>query len=238
MGGTVIVKALCLAERETSQYLDIYESIAGCIFFGTPFKGADVAKIADYWAKLNEESGIAVNSQLLELLKPENDGLRELRGDFVKASGKLATKVELFCFYEQQPTSWDKIIAKLASQEFPPNLLSKLSGKECREFVSKDSATLDASYEMGLYRTHRDLVRFKSYRDPVYQAVKGPLKRIIQSASRIVRARFICTRQTAINPKTLQDVLSGMRGVDMQMKYEDLSDQLSEKSWILEEPEY
>ncbi|KAI0190757.1 hypothetical protein EV127DRAFT_480996 [Xylaria flabelliformis] len=105
MGETVIVKSLCLAERETSQYLDIYESIVGYVFFGTPFKGADVAKIADYWAKLNEESRITANSQLLELLKLENDGFREPRGDFVKASGKLATKIELFCFYKQQPTS-------------------------------------------------------------------------------------------------------------------------------------
>ncbi|TRX88593.1 hypothetical protein FHL15_010544 [Xylaria flabelliformis] len=107
MDGIVIAKAICLAERETSEYPDIYESIAGCVFFGTPFKGADVAKIADYWAKLNKESGIVVNSQLVELLKLENDDLRELKGDFVKTSGKLATKVELFCFYKQQPTSLD-----------------------------------------------------------------------------------------------------------------------------------
>ncbi|TRX88592.1 hypothetical protein FHL15_010543 [Xylaria flabelliformis] len=110
--------------------------------------------------------------------------------------------------------------------------------QECSNFVSQDSTSLDASYEMGLYRTHRDLVRFKRNIEPVKQAVKGPLKRIIQSAPRIVRARFICTRQTAIDPKTLQDILSGLRGVDMQMKYEDLSDQLSEKPGILEEPEY
>lgn len=132
MGGIVIAKALCLAERQTSLYPDMYECIAGCVFFGTPFNGAPVAEIADYWAKINEKSGIAVNSQLLELLKPGNDSLRELKRDFVEASGKLMQKVELLCFYEQMMTNWDDLIQKLASQEFPPDLLSKLDSKVCQ----------------------------------------------------------------------------------------------------------
>ncbi|KAI0904424.1 ankyrin repeat-containing domain protein [Ustulina deusta] len=219
MGGIVIAKALCLAERQTSLYPDMYECIAGCVFFGTPFNGAPVAEIADYWAKINEKSGIAVNSQLLELLKPGNDSLRELKRDFMM-------------------TNWDDLIQKLASQEFPPDLLSKLDSKESREFVTRDSASLDGSYEVGLFKAHRDLVRFKNSKDPQYQAVKGPLKRVIQNAPLVARARLRCSRETVIDQKTLGNVLSVLRGVDIKTKYDDLSARSSEQSWILEEQEY
>ncbi|KAJ8111792.1 hypothetical protein ONZ43_g5537 [Nemania bipapillata] len=171
MGGIVIAKALCLAEREPTRYPGIFESIAGCLFFGTPFNGAPVAEIAHYWAKLNEGSGVAVNSQLLDLLKPDNESLRDLKRDFVKACNKLAQKVELFCFYEQQETSWDRVISKLANQEFPPELIARLDTKESRQFVTRESASLDGSNEMGLVKPHRELVMFKGIKDPEYQAL-------------------------------------------------------------------
>jgi hypothetical protein len=131
MGGIVIAKALCLAERDSEQWPDTYESITSCVFFGTPFNGTPVADIAIHWAKAKEQSGIgiAVDSQLLDLLRPGNESLRELKRDFIRASGKLAHRVQLYCFYEMELTNWDEIISKLTSENFPPELVEKLNSQ-------------------------------------------------------------------------------------------------------------
>lgn len=131
MGGIVIAKALCLADHDRQTYPDMYESISGCLFFGTPFNGAPVADVAAYWAKINEQFGKSINSSLLALLTPGNETLRELKRDFIRSAGKLSQKVELHCFYEEKLTEWDNIIAKLTGQNFPKELLEKLSQKVC-----------------------------------------------------------------------------------------------------------
>ncbi|KAK1476307.1 hypothetical protein CTAM01_15497 [Colletotrichum tamarilloi] len=238
MGGLVIAKALCLAESERLHYPDMYESITGCLFFGTPFNGAPVAEVAEHWAKMQvkENTGKAVDSQLLTLLKPGNESLRELKRGFVHSVGKLSQKVEVHCFFEELNTNWTGIIQKLTSENFPEEMLDKLRSKESAEFVSRDSASLDSSMETGLYRAHRDLVKFESFKDPQYQRVRGPLKRMIQSAPRVARGRFNCTRETAIDSQTWRRVIEKLAGSDMQKVYTNLSRRLTSRSWLLDDP--
>ncbi|KAK1531740.1 hypothetical protein CPAR01_11389 [Colletotrichum paranaense] len=190
MGGLVIAKALCLAESERLHYPDMYESITGCLFFGTPFNGAPVAEVAEHWAKMQvkENTGKAVDSQLLILLKPGNESLRELKRGFVHSGGKLSQKVEVHCFFEELNTNWTDIIQKLTSENFPEDMLDKLRSKESAEFVSRDSASLDSSMETGLYRAHRDLVKFESFKDPQYQRGKGKTNASVASIQSIKAA--------------------------------------------------
>ncbi|KAK0378490.1 hypothetical protein CLIM01_04119 [Colletotrichum limetticola] len=114
--------------------------------------------------QVKENTGKAVDSQLLTLLKPGNESLRELKRGFVHSVGKLYQKVEVHCFFEELNTNWTDIIQTLTSENFPEDMLDKLRSKESAEFVNRDSASLDSSMETGLYRAHRDLVKFESLR--------------------------------------------------------------------------
>lgn len=121
------MQAMVLAETQRYDYPEIYEAIAGCIFFGTPFDGAPVADIAKEWVTINERLGKAINSQLITLLQPGNEALKELKNDFVRSVNKLGQKVPVHCFWERSPTHWEDLVAKLTSQDFPRSSLGKLS---------------------------------------------------------------------------------------------------------------
>ncbi|KAK3349711.1 ankyrin repeat-containing domain protein [Lasiosphaeria hispida] len=238
MGGLVAAKVLLVAEQRRDTYPDMYESIVGVLTFGTPFDGAPVADIASEWAKVNESRGTAIDSKLLDLLKPGNEGLRELKHEFARSVGKLGQKVEVHCFYEELQTHWEDVINKLTSTDFPVTSLSKLKLDEYRNFVSRESATITGAEETGLARTHRNLVRFESFKDAQYQLVRAPLKRIVHSAPLHAKARFNYTRQSSIDRSTLTAVINALDGADVQRKFRCLSQRHASDSWILNELEY
>ncbi|KAK3687468.1 ankyrin repeat-containing domain protein [Podospora appendiculata] len=240
MGGLVIAKALIIAEQQRDIYPNIYECISGCVFFGTPFSGAPVADIARMWTAINEKLGIAVDSKLIDLLVPGNEALRELKHDFVRSANKLSQKVEIHCFWERRETHWEALVAKLASQDFPRDALGKLNLQEYREFVSRDSATLPGVGDTGLARTHRELVRFESAKDPEYQLVKAPLRRIVNSALLVAKGRLNSASQSLIDRMTYRKVLDLLAGAELQKKYRDLIGRPNVDAWIIkyEEPEY
>ncbi|KAM7213105.1 hypothetical protein V8F06_011528 [Rhypophila decipiens] len=244
MGGLVAAKVLALAEQHRTSFPNIYESIVGCVTFGTPFDGAPVADIAQQWAQINEKLGTSINSKLLDLLKPGNEALRELKNEFVRYIKKLTPNVELYCFYEQKETKWDDVVAKLASTDFPPESLAKLQLKEYREFVSRESATISGYDDLGLTRTHRDLVRFEGIKDSDYQIVRGVLRRIVNAAARNSKSRFNCTRQTSIDRDTYMAVVEALEGAEVDKKLRGLTQRFklsssgASDSWITKEVQY
>ena len=125
----MIARALCIAERETRTYPGIYPSFASCVFFGTPFLGAPVADIAKEWIELNKAKKDAIDSELIELLKPNNPWLKENKESFLRSVTKLDKRVELICFYERLETEWNDIIEKLAKKGFPLASAKKLEGE-------------------------------------------------------------------------------------------------------------
>ncbi|KAM7194684.1 hypothetical protein V8F20_007876 [Naviculisporaceae sp. PSN 640] len=245
MGGLVAAKLLILAEQHRTSFPHVYESIVGCVTFGTPFDGAPVADIAQQWTEINLKLGKSVDSKLLDLLKPGNEALRELKNDFVRYVRKLTPNVELYCFYEQNVTRWDDVVAKLTSTDFPPESLAKLQLDEYREFVSRSSATINGFEELGLARAHRDLVRFKDMKDPDYQLVRGVLRRIVNSATRNAKSRFNCTRQSSIDRDTYKAVVDTLEGAEVEKKLRSLTQRFklsaspdASASWITKEPQY
>lgn len=244
MGGLVAAKVLALAEQHRTSFPNIYESIVGCVTFGTPFDGAPVADIAQQWAQINEKLGTSINSKLLDLLKPGNEALRELKNEFVRYIKKLTPNVELYCFFEQKETKWDDVVAKLTSTDFPRESLAKLQLKEYREFVSRESATINGYEELGLARTHRDLVRFEGIKDPDYQIVRGVLRRIVNGAARNAKSRFNCTRQTSIDRDTYMAVVDALEGAEVEKKLRSLTQRFklsssgASDSWITKEVQY
>lgn len=232
----------------------MYEAISGCLFFGTPFNGAPVADIAKEWGTINERLGKAIDSQLITLLQPGNETLKELRDEFVRSVNKLGQKVRVHCFWERRKTHWEDLIAKLASQEFPASSLGKLEldvysfalqvekpyltcEQEYRQFVSRESATFPGMDMTGLARTHRDLVRFESDKDSAYQLVKVPLREIVKAAPRTARARFNEARRLAVDPKTYRSILDVLDGADPKSKLKFVQHKLTSESWIVRDRE-
>lgn len=89
--------------------------------------------------------------------------------------------------------------------------------------------------QTGLPRTHRDLVRFESDKDPAYQLVKAPLREIVNAAPRIAKARFNDARRSSIDPRTYQDILKVFYGADPERKRKALQQQSTSEIWIVKE---
>ncbi|KAF3929376.1 Ankyrin-2 [Dactylella cylindrospora] len=207
----------------------MFEAITGCIFFGTPFEGAQVAMVASMCAQFSERFGLdlATSSKLLDLMKPGDEGLRELKNEFMRLATKTSPKIELFCFWEEKPTNWSKQAGLPFRVPIP---------KSYEDFVTRESATLTGVDSAGLGRTHRELVKFDSFKDPVYQIVRGRLKAIINSAPLIARNRFNSTR--GIDREVVKGVLDALEGVQVEKKRKRLSQGVISSSWILQEEEY
>ncbi|KAF4958263.1 hypothetical protein FGADI_2429 [Fusarium gaditjirri] len=233
MGGLVIAKAICIAATRQDLFPNMFEDIAGCAFFGTPFKGAEAASLACMLSSVGEKLGHATASKLLELMRPDDESLAELRKEFVRLVIKTTPKIELFGFYEEHPTT----IKDLSGM---PQFLSALSipmPKKYAEFVTRDSSILDGVMEtMGLAANHRDLVKFDSSKDERYTLVRGPLKRLINGSHLRVKNRHNATRHT--DPATINLALRTLEGVSVQRKRESIAQNTTTSPWFSKEPEF
>ncbi|KAK6954701.1 hypothetical protein Daesc_004669 [Daldinia eschscholtzii] len=233
MGGLVVAKAITIADSRRDKFPVMFEAIAAAIFFGTPFNGAPIASVAAMYAYFAEKTGSASASKLLDLMKPGDEGLRELKHEFMRLVGKLSPKIDLLCFYEEQPTNF----AKMAGL---PDLfgMSKLAiPKSYADFVSRDSATLPGVEEQGLARNHRDLVKFDGPKDDQWnQFVKDPLKRIIHGAQLAVKNRLNSVRD--IDRKMINNIMEVLDGAQVSRKRKALAQTFASSSWITKEEEY
>ncbi|KAK6522464.1 hypothetical protein TWF281_003025 [Arthrobotrys megalospora] len=229
MGGIVIAKAISIAESRRELFMKMFEAITGCVFFGTPFEGTSVAGAASMFARISESLDLdqATSSKLLDLMKPGDEGLREIRNEFLRLSTKMSPKIELWCFYEERKTDWGKQIGLPFRVPLP---------KKYEDFVTRESATLGGVDSMGLARTHRELVKFDSFKDTVYQLIRGPLKTIINGAPLIAKNRFNSTR--GIDNEVVKKVLTALEGVQVDKKRKRATQGVISSSWILQEPEY
>lgn len=232
MGGLVIAKAVTIAEKGQDVSTAIFPSIAGCIFFGTPFAGAPAAALASTIASIGEKFDRTVASSLLNLMKPGDESLRELTSEFVRlATNKLSQDIQLYCFYEEQETNFARL------KGLPANL-GKLIPKSISQFVSRESSTLNGVNEMGLACCHRDLVKFDSFEDERYELIQGPLKRIIDGAQLVTQNRFNATR--GLNHQMVQDVQDALEGCEVRHRRKELGEKYSiiSSAWLTEEQEY
>ncbi|KAI1092523.1 hypothetical protein F5B19DRAFT_454286 [Rostrohypoxylon terebratum] len=233
MGGLVIAKAITIADSRRDKFPVMFEAIAAAIFFGTPFNGAAVASAAAMYAFYAEKIGAASSSKLLDLMKPGDEGLRELRHEFMRLAGKLNPKIELLCFYEEQPTDFSKMAGL-------PSLfgLSKMAiPKSFADFVTRDSATLPGVEEQGLAANHRGLVKFDGPKDEKWnQFVKDPLKKIIHGAQLAVRNRLNSVRD--IDRSMINGIMEVLDGAQVSKKRKTLAQTFAPSSWMTKEAEY
>ncbi|RSM07674.1 hypothetical protein CDV31_008567 [Fusarium ambrosium] len=232
MGGLVIAKAICLAESRKNVYPHLFEDIAGCATFGTPFKGAEAASMAVMLSYIGEKMAKAEPSKLLELMRPDDESLTELRRDFVRAVGELHPKIVLFGFWEEHKT-------KFSDLGPVPDFIKRLGiplPKNLAEFVTRDSAILDCMDSMGLAANHRDLVKFESSKDLRYALVRSPLKRLINGAALVVKNRRQSTRH--IDRDLVNKAMDALDGARVWKKRDEIGQKFTLSSWVPDEPEY
>nr|XP_036584983.1 multiple ankyrin repeats single kh domain-containing protein [Colletotrichum truncatum]KAF6794751.1 multiple ankyrin repeats single kh domain-containing protein [Colletotrichum truncatum] len=233
MGGLVIAKAITLAaDTYRELFPRMFECIAGCAFFGTPFGGAQVAAIASMLGDFGEHLGYTKSSGLVKMMTPGDESLSELKNDFLRLALKLSPVVQLFCFYENHPTDFTQekygaTMSKIAKAVIP---------KKVQEFVPRESATLPGIEEMALAANHRDLVKFSDFKDSRYQLVREPLKRLIHGAGLIVKNRLNSTR--GIDQETVNGVMELLNGGQVAKKRRMLAPQFPPSTWISKETEY
>ncbi|KAK5940015.1 hypothetical protein PMZ80_007433 [Knufia obscura] len=229
MGGLVIAKAIVLADQRRDLVPTMFECISGCIFFGTPFDGCPAASAASMLAVIGEKVDKTTSSKLLDMMKPGDEGLRELKNDFMRLVAKLTQRIELFCFYEEHPTNF-------AEQAGLPAIFGIAIPKSLAEFVSRDSATLTGIDALGLASNHRNLVKFQGPKDDRYQLVRGSIKPIIQMSHSIAKSRLNATRN--IDRDTVLAVKKVLKGPDMDSIRNAVKRKDTSSSWLVAEPEY
>lgn len=229
----MIAKSITIVDQRRDKFPIMFEAIAAAVFFGTPFGGAPVASVAAMYAYVAEKIGTATSSKLLDLMKEGDEGLRELKHEFMRLAGKISPKIELFCFYEEQPTDFSKWVGL-------PSLygLAKLViPKRFEEFVSRDSATLPGVDEIGLACDHRNLVKFDGHKDPRWnQLVRDHLKKIFHGAQLAVKNRLNSVRD--IDRTMITNILDALEGAQIQKKRNMLRQNFAPSSWITAEAEY
>lgn len=109
-GGLVVMQMLLKAR---DQYPEIYTSITGLIFFGTPFRGSD-ARSQEILIGLAHERQYATNETQLATSGVGSEYLKNLFDDFRQAL-RDSVKPRTACFYEQKETNISATVDKQVS---------------------------------------------------------------------------------------------------------------------------
>jgi hypothetical protein len=211
----------------------MFADIAGCAFFGTPFRGAEAASLACMLSSVGKKTGAATASKLLELMRPDDEGLNELRKEFVRLAIKISPKIEMQGFWEEHPTT-------IKDLNGMPQFLSALNiplPKRYAEFVTRESAIVEGVMEsMGLAANHRDLVKFDSSKDERYTLVRGPLKRLINGSRLRVKNRHKSTRGDA--QESFDKARKTFEGAQPHKQREIIKQNTATSTWFPKEPEF
>jgi len=108
------------------------------------------------WAKIPASAlGLVktTNVSLMDILKPENEMLRDIRERFAEMIQEGSHPIEITCFCEALPLPWGGIV------------------------VSQDSAGLEGKELYTVHASHRDMVRFGSAEDNGFKRLLGELIR-------------------------------------------------------------
>ncbi|KAK8017828.1 hypothetical protein PG993_014154 [Apiospora rasikravindrae] len=230
MGGLVIAKAVVLADFHRKRFPIMFEAIAATIFFGTPFKGADAASAAYMYATVAEKLDQAIPSKLLKYMETGNPQLRELVDEFTDRVRQVSPNIAITCFWEERDTTLSSL-AKLPGVFGNIPLPAKYA-----MFVTRESATLEGYFNMGLAADHRDLVKFKSAQDPHFQYVRHEIKDRINAAESTVKNRMNSVR--GIDQEMTNAIDDALDGGSVPARRKAAAGTFSPSDWVTKDPEY
>ena len=221
LGGIVVEQALIKAKLRQNDYPNIYLSVAGCVFLGTPFKGTKSQSKASLLAEMAQAVGLGTNSGLVKLLEEGSETLKELLHDFSMLAGEA--RMRLFCFFEQHESD----VAKMLSKKAPVTHREIIVDEDSAEILGHDKGALAAD--------HFELNKFTGPKDGRYLAVSGEISAIVQAANGILKSRRNALREALIDDATWQAKLEELNVTDPA---KDMMDSVrgritSQASWIL-----
>lgn len=236
MGGLIIAKALCMMQHERALYNDMLQTTTGCVFFGTPFLGTEMAGYASKVANMGQRLNMALNSKLLALMEPEDATLQTLRNDFSKLVAKMNPGIRILVFWEAKETDIEELLEKYVGGAASFILFPFSAGNRGCRIVSQQSATFAESFHdhISLDCNHTWLVKFDSNKDGRFQIVSNPLRRILIDAEKIVNARLKPLNsgrdQIGLDMAKITKVLVG--NVDLSLKREAVEAKFGSSSWL------
>lgn len=163
LGGLVTEDAILFSKSSAETYLqDIFESVSGVCFLGTPHCGSDFARWASVATSL-VNTVKTVNKSLVKTLTLNSEVLARVQRDFQNEHRKMPSDKTfgITCFYEEIPL------------------------RGIGEVVPKHSATLPQYNAISIHANHMDMVRFSSKEDSGYRAVTGEIRRWLK----VIRTR-------------------------------------------------
>ena len=221
LGGIIVEKALLSAQLRQLDYPNLFMSVVGCVFLGTPFRGTKSQSKATLLAEMAETVGLGTNSGLLRLLEEGSEMLKDLLSDFSALARE--SNIQIFCFFEQHAS--DLV-----------NLVFKGTHPKHKELVvDEDSAHIDGYRKGALAADHFELNKFTGPKDGRYISVSGEIKAAVQKAPGILKSRQNLIRQTLVDDATYQTILDDLKATDPR---KDLQDSLrgrpvNQASWVL-----
>ena len=105
-----IMKALLAAKLRQSDYPNIFASVVGCVFLGTPFRGTKSQSKASLLAEMAQSIGLGMNSGLVRILEEGSETLKDLLYEFVGIAKEA--NMRLFCFFEQHESDMMRLLSK------------------------------------------------------------------------------------------------------------------------------
>ena len=226
LGGIVVEKAMVTAKLRQSDYPNIFMSVVGCVFLGTPFRGTKSTNKATLLAQMAETVGLGADSGLVRVLEETSETLKDLLSEFSAIAKE--SNMHIFCFFEQHASDLINLIFKG----------SYLKHKEM--IVEEDSAHIDGYQTGALASDHFGLNKFTGPKDGRYISVSGEINVAVKKADGILKSRQNAIRQTLIDDGTYQTILDTLKATDPQ---KDLDDSLrgrtkNEDSWVLRHKNY
>jgi len=166
--GGLVCKATVLASRNNPEehLQDVFNSLVGIAFMGTPHRGSWMAN----WAGIPASAlGIfkSANKSLLEILRTDDQLLKFIQEQFwsmVRALREGNRRFEVTCFFEELPLP---VIGK--------------------KIVDEASATLEDYSSMSIYANHSDMVKFATAEDNGFKRLLGELIRWKANSVKLIR---------------------------------------------------
>lgn len=173
LGGIVVKKALIIAHEESpNHYEDILENVKGIAFLGVPHRGASIARLGDFFAKVLKAAtlGKTTNSSLTSDLRQSSKTLKDISAQAVHRLNHL----QVLSFFEREKT-WGELI------------------------VDEDSGRLQIPKERAIpvEADHRNICRFSSSMNQNYKLVGGYVVRLVNDIVGVRSALQVQTKSKA-----------------------------------------
>ncbi|KAI4601048.1 Serine active site containing protein 1 [Pestalotiopsis sp. 9143b] len=156
--GGILVKRTLISAKHSDTYQNIVNNTYGIIFFGTPHRGGNNAKIGDAFAGVVRRLGRKPKNSFMSALKSDSWFANSITNDF----RQFLEEFHFLSFYETRPLGMFGLVVD------PKAAVLGLPGSREKQIP------LDAD--------HSGICKFESSTDPIYQQVEENIARMAKDA--------------------------------------------------------